>query len=184
VTDINDVNAGSKGQSAATRHAIVILDGPHLHCVAYDKPGKTQAFPKKAFNDFRRHGSGEFYAFNLRKKNVSSHDRGDSGLDGRTEGDEFTRFQFVQAPVNKRKIQVRIHGRIPVAGEMLAAAHQPFFGEGLDRGNGEGSGVRGVRRKTAVPYHRIVFIAVDIQHRRQIEIDSYTPEFRGGDAGG
>ena len=74
-----------------------------------------------------------------------------------------------------------VHRRIAVAREMLGAAQHPASGIGCDGGTAQGRHALRFVAEAAHADHRIGWIAVDIQHRRHVEVGAQPPQLPDGD---
>jgi len=112
---------------------------------------------------------------------MAHHDGRYPGFDGAAEGDQLQLFQRLLRFVHPGKPQMAVHRRVAVAGEMLGAAQHPASGIGCDGGTAQGRHALRFVAEAAHADHRIGWIAVDIQHRRHVEVGAQPPQLPDGD---
>ena len=110
------------------------------------------------------------------------HDPGQAGLERRPIGRDVLLQDFGKASSVFGDAHVRVGDGKAVTGEMLAHRRHAGVGEALHDGRREGADSVRVEMQRAVADHRARPV-VEVQHRREAEIDAVRPELRTDDVG-
>ena len=93
-------------------------------------------------------------------------------------GHQFLLREAFARAVEARQVEVRVHGRVAVAGEMFGAGEDSFCGEAIAEMRRPGARLHAGRRRSCGPAcHRAVRIGGEIQHGREIEIHAGGAQF-------
>ena len=178
---LRQIHTGLDGRDHAFRRSVIIPDGAHFHAVRENQPPEAQLLLQKPGDHPPGHGAGNLLRLNIREQHVAHHDGRYPGFDGAAEGDQLQLFQRLLRFIHPGKPQMAVHRRIAVAGEMLGAAQHPASGIGCDGGTAQGRHALRFVAEAAHADHRISWIAVDIQHRRHVEVGAQPPQLPDGD---
>ena len=153
-----------------TRHRM------HADVVRYDDPTIAESITQQSLVETRGQGHrlGSVY---LGQEDVAGHDHGYAGSDSRLERLELSCEQSIKILMKDRQLPMGILIGIAVAGEVLAACQHVLA---LHRRHERESRLshllaRGAEGPRAD--HRVRRVAMDIEHRRKVQIDSERRQF-------
>jgi hypothetical protein len=112
---------------------------------------------------------------------VRRHHRIEPRADQRIERDEVVALDLVEAARVDRHLVMRVRGDEAVSREVLADARHPAVAHPFDQRRRELRGRVGIAMKRAVADHRAAAV-IEIEHRREAEIDAVTGQLVGHDA--
>ncbi len=118
----------------------------------------------------RRQGGG-LRRVERRQEHVRGHHGDAAGLDGCPERDQLASPQSLRWDVDGRQGEVRVDGRVAVTGEVLRTRTDAGRLEAGDEGGGVPGDQARVRAEAAYADHRVVRVAVDVDDRREVEVD-------------
>ncbi len=166
--DADGVGAGRDGPHGAGRDAVGAGDGAHLDAVGDDQPVEAQLLAEQPGEDALRHGGRQLGVVRV-EQDVRGHDALHAGRDGRPERQQVL-AELVGGQVDPGQPEVRVAGRVAVAGEVLGA--------GRDAGGLQAADVRGgvpgrqvaVAAEGADADHRVVRVGVDVRVGRVVQV--------------
>ena len=101
---------------------------------------------------------------------MTAHYRRDSGGYCRPERHKLLRAQLAEALIYARQAEMRVHGRVPVSREMLAAAEHAVIAVTLHRKRAKLRCTRCAVAEAAHADDGIFAVAVHVKHRRKVKI--------------
>ena len=110
------------GLHSSLRGTVVLGDGVHLHTVADDQSAKAHSLFQQSCDDPPGHGGGQVIRLQLGKQNMGGGHCRAACINESLKRPQLHLLQLFQRFVNTGQAHVGVHGRIPVAGEMLGGA--------------------------------------------------------------
>ena len=157
-------------------------DRVHDHTVAEHQPVKTKPAAQDIVHDAAAHRRRDARRLDLREQNMAAHYRRNSGLNRGAERHKLCFFQLRETLVDAGQAEMGVDRRVPVAGEMLAAAQKPRRAVAA---HGLRAKLRDPRRVVAEASHaddRVHAVAVDVEVGREVEVDADAAQLARGDA--
>jgi hypothetical protein len=122
------VGAGFERQHGGLAARIALRDAAHLQRVGDDDALESHFAAQQAGEDGGRQRGRHIGGGQRRHGDVRGHDGIHARLDGRAEGRQFDALQALAAGVDHGHVQMRIHRRIAVSGEMLGGGEHAIVG--------------------------------------------------------
>ncbi len=159
----------------------MIGDRTHLDVVAEHETVVSELLTQQA-HDLGRQGRGSLRV-ELGKQDVGRHHAGDLGLDGRSEGGQLDPLHALEVEVEAGQGEVAVEVGVAVTGEMFCTGRHAQALHGRDKGPGVGADRVRVTGEAAVADHRVVRVAVDVDHRREVEVEATVEQLQRQGAG-
>src|SRR5712664_3281552 len=108
---------------------------------------------------------------------MAGHDAAYAGGNGRAKRNEFQMFEALAVGVNYRQVDVRIAGRIAVAGKVLGRGERAIFFDAADELGGELGDAGGIFAEGARVDDGIARIVVYVSNRGVDPMNAYGARF-------
>ncbi len=119
----------------------------------------------------------------LRKEHVRRHDARDPRIHGGAEGRQLDLAQAGEVEIEARQGQVAVEVRVAVSRKMLGAGGEPLALHRFDEGGSMGGDELRGAREAAIADDRVVGVAVDVDDRREVEVETAVEQLRRERAG-
>ena len=115
----------------------IVGDGLHLHAIGGHDAFEAEPFPEQALYDGLGERRGQVLGLHGGESHMGRHDGTDFLRDEPFEGHKLDRLEPFHTVRNDWESEVRIHGRVPMPGEMLGRREDAGLGEAAGKGRRE-----------------------------------------------
>ena len=176
------IRPGLEGEHRRLARAVALRDRAHAQRVGEEEAAEPHLAAQQLRHQLGGHRRGAVVAEHSGHRHVCGHHRVHARVDRHAEGDELHPVEAVAVGPDDGQLDVRIGPGVAVPGEVLGGRERTSLPGPPDEGRTQSPHGLRIFAEGADVDHRVVRIAVHVEHRRKEPVNAHRPGFFGRDA--